>query len=90
MADQTKIINLRDANQQFSRIVREVEETGREYVVLRNGREAVRISPADNTSAKRKLSPEQQAALDSLIETANRARGKSDGRKLTRDEMHER
>jgi len=89
MAERIKTINLRDANQQFSRLVREVEETGREYVVLRNGKEAVRISPA-HPSEKRKLTAEQQAALDSLTETANRVRGKSDGKKLTRDEMHER
>jgi prevent-host-death family protein len=90
MAEQTKTINLRDANQQFSRLVREVQETGREYIVMRNGEEAVRISPARNPSERRKLSPEQQAALDSMFELAERVRGKSSGRKLTRDELHER
>ena len=89
MAERIRTINLRDANQQFSRLVREVEETGREYIVLRNGKEAVRISPA-HSSEKRKLTAEQQAALDSMFEVAERARGKSSGRKLTRDETHER
>ena len=89
MDTKPKIINLRDANQQFSKLVREVEETGREFVVMRNGKEAVRISPAQ-PAGKRVLTAEQQAALDSMIELAERVRGKSSGPKLTRDEMHER
>jgi antitoxin (DNA-binding transcriptional repressor) of toxin-antitoxin stability system len=39
-----KTMNLRDANQQFSRLVREIEETGEPVLVLRNGKPAIKLS----------------------------------------------
>ena len=83
-------INLREANQRFSQLVREVQETGEPVSVYRHGELAVEIHPPTKASGVRVLTPEQQAALDSLFEIAHRVRGKSRGRKLTRDEMHER
>jgi antitoxin (DNA-binding transcriptional repressor) of toxin-antitoxin stability system len=82
-------INLREANQRFSQLVREVQETGEPVSVYRHGELAVEIHPPAKASGARVLTPEQQAALDSLFETARRAKP-SKGRKLTRDEMHER
>ena len=84
-----KKINLREANQRFSQIVREVQQTGEPVSVYRHGELAVEIHPAANRGAVRTLTPEQEAALKSMFEIARRARP-STGRKLTRDEMHER
>ena len=125
-----KTITLREANQQFSKLMREIEETGETVVVLRNGKPAVKLSPVavrriatpeeqeeakqrlmdpgrsftfpddwkfnrDETHAdalaraNRALTPEQEAVLKSMLETAKRAKP-SKGRKLTRDELHER
>ena len=83
-------INLREANQRFSQLVREVQETGEPVSIYRHGELAVEIHPPARSGAARVLTPEQEAALKSLFETAHRVRGKSRGRKLTRDEMHER
>ena len=84
-----KEINLREANQQFSRLVREVEETGEPVMVTRNGEDAVVISPARERD-QRALSPTQEAALQSLIENARRSPGNSEGRRWTRDELYDR
>lgn len=69
MNTKPKLINLRDANQQFSKLVREVEESGREYVVLRNGKPAARISPA--ADGEQRLSLDQQEAKARLMDPAN-------------------
>jgi prevent-host-death family protein len=81
-------MNLRDANQQFSRLVREVEETGETIQILRRGEPAAELRPVRNPD--RKLTTAQEAALKSILDTAHRVRAKSSGRKMTRDEMHER
>lgn len=83
-------MNLRDANQQFSKLVREVEETGETIEILRNGEPAAELRPSSRRSSVRTLSPAQEAALKSILDTARRLGRKSKGRKLTRDEMHER
>jgi prevent-host-death family protein len=54
----SKTISLRDANQGFSRCIREVE-AGEEFVITRNGQPVARLIPA---SSKRVLTPEQEAA----------------------------
>lgn len=81
-------INLRDANQQFSRLVREVEETGETVQILRRGEPAAELRPVRNQ--ERRLSAAQEATLSSMLETARKFGRKSTGRKMTRDEMHER
>jgi prevent-host-death family protein len=81
-------INLRDANQQFSRLVREVEETGETVQILRRGEPAAELRPVRNP--ERRLTAAQEAALKSMFETARKSGRKSVGRKMTRDEMHER
>jgi prevent-host-death family protein len=83
-----KELTLRDANQQFSKLVREVAETGEEVVVLRNGKAAVKIVPAE-PHGRRKLTPAQQAALDSFLEFARNSTAKSEG-PWTREELYER
>ena len=83
-------VNLREANQRFSQLVREIQETGEPVSVYRHGELAVEIHPPAKTSSVRVLSSAQEAALKSILDTAHRVRAKSRGRKLTRDEMHER
>ena len=82
-------VNLREANQRFSQLVREVQETREPVSVYRHGELAVEIHPPGNRDAVRKLTPQQEAALKEMFEIAKRARP-SKGRKLTRDEMHDR
>ncbi|HWA45150.1 MAG TPA: type II toxin-antitoxin system prevent-host-death family antitoxin [Hypericibacter adhaerens] len=53
-----KTISLRDANQQFAEIVRQVE-SGQTFIVTRRGQPVARIEPV---SKKRKLTPAQEAA----------------------------
>jgi prevent-host-death family protein len=86
MDNKPRTINLRDANQQFSKLVREVEETGREFVILRNGKEAARLSPAVSKTNERKLSPEQEAALARLMAPKNLGTAPP-GWKFNREEM---
>jgi len=54
-----KIVSLREANQAFSRFVREVE-AGSAVTITRNGAPVARLVPID--AAVRRLAPEQQAA----------------------------
>jgi len=86
-----KTLNLRDANQRFSQLVREVQETGEGVVVLRNGEPAVEIVPAGKNKPRR-LSFERQKAIEALLEAARNNRSQSDPTlpRMTRDEMHER
>jgi prevent-host-death family protein len=85
-----KQVTLREANQQFSKLVREVEETGQRVLVLRNGRPAVEIAPTARR-ALRKLTAEQQAAVDAFLKAARTRPGNSKGVKSwTRDDLHER
>jgi prevent-host-death family protein len=57
-----KTISLRDANQQFAEIVRQVE-SGQTFIVTRRGQPVARIEPV---SKKRKLTPAQEAAWKRL------------------------
>ena len=84
-----KQVTLREANQQFSRLVREVEATGERVVVLRNGKPAVEIAPTAQTHALRRLTEEQQAAIDAFLSAARKRPGNSKGmRRWSRDELH--
>jgi prevent-host-death family protein len=58
-------ISLRDANQQFSELVRRVEATGQGYLVLRHGRPVARLLPVEDRPGR--LTPEQGAALARLL-----------------------
>jgi prevent-host-death family protein len=54
----SKMISLREANQAFSRCIREVE-AGQEYVITRKGQPVARLVPVPH---RRVLTPEQEAA----------------------------
>lgn len=53
-------VTIRDANQGFAKLIREVE-AGQEVVITRRGRPVARIEPI--RGGKRVLTPEQEAAL---------------------------
>ena len=62
----SKTIALREANQRFSRCIREVE-AGEEFVITRKGQPVARLVPV---GGKRLLTPKQEAALQRLASTS--------------------
>ena len=86
-----KQLNLREANQGFSRLVREIEATGERVLVLRNGKPAVEIVPSRAKRAARKLTEAQKRAVRAFLGSARRRPGNSAGEpRWTRDKLHER
>jgi len=86
-----KQISLREANQGFSRLVREVEETGEGVLVLRNGKPAVEIVPSRASRPLRTLTKDQERAIAQFMKSARTKPGRSAGeRRWTRDALHER
>ena len=81
-------ISLRDANQKFAQIVREVEERREPVIVTRRGEPVVEIVPVRD--GRGKLTPEQQQALDEMFELAHEKKLYSRGKRLSRDQLHER
>jgi prevent-host-death family protein len=81
----TKTVTLREANQGFSRCIREVE-AGEEFVITRNGTPVARLSPVN---ARRVLTPEQRAALERTRERMEKGWDIGAG-PLDRDALHER
>jgi prevent-host-death family protein len=67
-----KTMSLRDANQQFSKLVRQVEETGEAILVTRNGEPVVKIMSI--VEKRRGRTAEQDAALARLTDPANHFR----------------
>ena len=79
-----KTITLREANQAFSRIIREVE-AGEEITITRRGRPVARLVPV---SGERVLTAEQEAALARLRETMEKGWPLNAGR-FNRDELYD-
>jgi antitoxin (DNA-binding transcriptional repressor) of toxin-antitoxin stability system len=63
-----KTMNMREANQQFSKLAREVEETGETILVLRNGKPALKLAPVDEH--RKGLTREQEEAKKRLMDPA--------------------
>jgi len=86
-----KTLNLRDANQQFSKLVREIERRARACSFCVTGTRH-RMMPAEDRSERRGSSAERQKAIDDLLNSARNNPGRSDPNipPLKRDEMHER
>jgi prevent-host-death family protein len=61
-------VNARDANQHFSRLLREVAE-GKSFVITHRGRSVARLVP-EPASDDRLLTPEQEQALEESIACA--------------------
>jgi len=79
-----KTITLREANQAFSRCIREVE-AGEEITVTRRGEPVARIIPVRH---KRVLTPEQEAALARLQKTMEEGWPLGIGR-FNRDDLYD-
>jgi prevent-host-death family protein len=80
----SKTITLREANQAFSRCVREVE-AGEEITITRKGRPVARLVPV---GGKRVLTPEQEAARARAL--ARMKKGwRLGGERLNRDELYD-
>jgi prevent-host-death family protein len=79
-------VSAREGNQQFSRILRDVE-AGAEILVTRRGKPVARIVPAQ-PSGERRLTPEQEAAHARSMERLRRG-WDLDGGKFDRDELYD-
>jgi prevent-host-death family protein len=79
-------VSAREANQQFSRILRDVE-AGAEVLVTRRGRPVARIVPAPR-SRERQLTPEQEAALERTRRRLEKGWDLGGG-KFNRDELYD-
>jgi antitoxin (DNA-binding transcriptional repressor) of toxin-antitoxin stability system len=84
-----KTLNLRDANQQFSKLVREIEATGEGVLVLRDGKPAICMLPAEEK--RRRPTIARLRAIERLTESLkNPGQSAPDAPHLTRDQLHER
>ena len=79
-------VTVRDANQGFAKLIREVE-AGQEVVITRRGRPVARIEPI--RGRRRILTPEQQAAIDEAERIIDQGWDLEAG-PLDRSQLHER
>ena len=79
-----RTVGAREANQQFSRFLREAE-AGEEIGITRNGKIVARLGPARPFRSPRA----QKKAVEEMIKLMERGLDLG-GRDFTRDEMHER
>lgn len=79
-------VSAREANQQFSRILRDVE-AGAEVLVTRRGRPVARIVPVQR-SRERRPTPEQEAAHARSMERLRKGWDLGGG-KFNRDELYD-
>jgi prevent-host-death family protein len=79
-------VSAREANQQFSRILRDVE-AGTEILVTRHGQPVARIVPAQ-PPGERQLTPEQEAALERTRRRLEKGWDLGGG-KSNRDELYD-
>jgi prevent-host-death family protein len=83
----TKTVSLRDANQRFARLVREVE-AGQGVIITRRGEPIAKLS---SIAGKRRVPTlEQEAAWRRLLKRIGERRYRSEGWQFDRDELHER
>ena len=79
-----RTVSAREANQQFARILGEAS-AGEEIVITRRGKPVAVLVPYRPQT----LTPEQKAAIARVVAIMRRGLV-HDGRRFTRDEMHER
>jgi prevent-host-death family protein len=79
-------VSAREANQQFARILRDVE-AGAEILVTRRGQPVARIVPAQ-PPGERRLTPEQEAALERTRQRLEKGWDLGGG-KFNRDELYD-
>lgn len=81
-----RVVTAREANQQFARILRDVE-TGAEIIVTRRGTPVARIVGV-RTPGERQLTPEQEAALERTRRRLTKGWDLGGG-KFVRDEIYD-
>lgn len=81
-----KTLSLREANQTFARVVREVE-AGDAFTITRNGTPVARILPIEG--ARRVLTAEQKAALARILARSEEG-WPLDAEKFNREELYDR
>ena len=86
----TETVTAREANQNFSRLLRDVA-AGKDYVITRSGTPVAVLAPVAAKPGKRVLTPEQQEALRNLIERSLNHKVPEDAEpaKFNRDELYE-
>ncbi len=81
-----KTVSVTEANQAFSRIIREVEETGEAFRICRRGRPIARLVP---DSANKMDDPEWRAAYERMM--AHLEEGERlGGLEVRREELYDR
>ena len=81
-----KTVTLKEANQNFSKLIRELESAGESFVITRQGRPVARLLPH---AADRTADPEWQAAHDRLKALLEEGLPLG-GLKVDRDELYDR
>lgn len=81
----SKTISLRDANQNFAKLVRQVQ-SGEEFVITKRGAPVAQLT---RVSSKRVLTPEQEAAIERTRKRLEKGWDLGDW-KIPRDEIYER
>jgi prevent-host-death family protein len=81
-----KTLSLREANQSFARVVREVE-SGDVFTITRNGKPVARIAPIQG--AQRVLTEEQKAALAHILARSEEG-WPLDAEKFNREDLYDR
>lgn len=82
----TKEVALREANQNFARLIREVE-AGQEVIITRRGEAVAKLVPMP--AKKRVLTPEQEAACRRMRERVRRHSFTSTNWQMSRDELYD-
>ncbi len=81
-----KIVSLREANKDFSKLIREIERKGETYVITRHGRPVARLVPE---SADKRSDPDWVLAFDEMKRL--HAEGLDlGGLRVKRDELYDR
>lgn len=81
-----KTVTVTEANQEFSRIIKDLEECGESYVILRRGRPVARLVPHGENKME---NAEWRAAYDGMM--AHLKQGAHlGGLKINRDDLYDR
>jgi prevent-host-death family protein len=81
-----KTITATEANQAFSRLLREMEDDGEGYVILRRGRPIARLLPEKGDKMS---DPEWRAAYERMMTRLQKG-AHLGGLRVNRDELYER